>query len=174
MTDRTLHSLLIDVHAAAGVAAFALGFIVLRPHSTLLPRTFRAYLGTLWMMVSFLIVAVVVDWGSIGMARRVLYGGLSTLALYVGRRGWQAHGERVEGAPDQSQYIEDVGFTLIALFDGFVIVGALDLGAPVWLVVTVGALGIFLGRLGVRRVKRETCDRRANTAPLYRGGKDEM
>jgi hypothetical protein len=47
-----------------------------------------------------------------------------------------------------------MGFTLIALFDGFVIISALDLGAPSWLVVAPGVLGIVVGRLGVRRVQR--------------------
>jgi hypothetical protein len=46
-----------------------------------------------------------------------------------------------------------VGFTLISLFDGFVIVGALDLGAPGCLVVLVGAAGVAAGILAMRRIK---------------------
>jgi hypothetical protein len=36
------------------------------------------------------------------------------------------------------------GFTLIALFDGFVLIGAFDLEAPLWLVVAVGVLGVLI------------------------------
>jgi hypothetical protein len=48
------------------------------------------------------------------------------------------------------------GFTLISLFDGFVIVSAIDLGSPIWLVVAIGVLGILVGRLGVLRLKART------------------
>jgi hypothetical protein len=46
-----------------------------------------------------------------------------------------------------------VGFTLIALFDGFVIVRAIDLGVPIWLMLAIGALGVLAGRLDVLRLK---------------------
>jgi hypothetical protein len=42
--------------------------------------------------------------------------------------------------------IELVGFTLIALFDGFVIVTAIDAGAPGWLVGVVAVAGVLFGR----------------------------
>lgn len=34
----------------------------------------------------------------------------------------------------QRRYLDDIGFTLIALFDGFVVVGAIDLSLPAWLI----------------------------------------
>jgi hypothetical protein len=40
--------------------------------------------------------------------------------------------------------MEHVGLTLIALWEGFVIVLAIDLGAPGWLVV-LAVLGVVLG-----------------------------
>ena len=51
-------------------------------------------------------------------------------------------------------YVHDVGFTLITLFEGFVIVGAIDLGAPVWVVVALAVLGVAAGRMVVDRVDR--------------------
>jgi hypothetical protein len=42
-------------------------------------------------------------------------------------------------------YMEHVGFTLIALWDGFVIVLAIDLGAPGWPVIVLAVLGVVVG-----------------------------
>jgi hypothetical protein len=79
---------------------------------------------------------------------------LTVLAFYVGWRGWQAFQDlQRRGAGWTPSYLDDVGFTLIALFDGFVVIGALDLGAPVWLVVAIGVLGILVGRGAISQMK---------------------
>ncbi len=148
-----LHNLLIAAHAACGLVAFALGVIVRRLRASGVSPLFRSYLGALWLMVALLIAVVAVDWGAIAPAVRALYGALTALALYTGWRGWRALRALRSPAVAPGDYIEDVGFTLITLFDGFVIIGALDLGSPVWLVVIVGVLGVLVGRLGIRRVK---------------------
>jgi hypothetical protein len=76
------------------------------------------------------------------------------LVAYTGWRGWQAAQELEHRREDwRTAYVENLGFTLIALFDGFVIVSAIDLGAPIWLVVGIGVPGIVVGRLGVLRLK---------------------
>jgi hypothetical protein len=69
-------------------------------------------------------------------------------------RGWQAllHLRSPMGSW-RADYIDDVGFTLIALFDGFVIVSALDLGAPICLTLSIAVLGILAGRYAVQRVQ---------------------
>ena len=41
--------------------------------------------------------------------------------------------------------MEHIGFTLIALWDGFVVVLAIDLGAPGWLVIVLAVLGVVVG-----------------------------
>lgn len=51
------------------------------------------------------------------------------------------------------KYIDHVGFNLISLFDGFVIVAAIDLGVPGRLVVAIALLGIAGGIWGVNIVK---------------------
>ncbi len=148
------HTVLIAAHAASGLAAFVLGFVGLRPITKGMPTLVGPYLGALWLMVVFLVVVVGVDWMGLDPASRAAYGGLTLLALYTGWRGWGAlRNLRSRAVGWKGGYIDDVGFTLIALFDGFVIVSALDLGAPIWLVVVVGVLGILAGRSGVRRMK---------------------
>jgi len=150
-----LHTALIAAHAASGIIALALGVVERRPRATDVSATFRSYLGALWLMVLLLVLVVALDWVALDLVSRLTFGALTLLALYTGWRGWHAFQQlHRRTAHWQSQYVEDVGFTLIALFDGFVIIGALDLGAPVWLVVGIGVLGVLVGRLGVGRTRQ--------------------
>jgi hypothetical protein len=149
-----LHILFIAAHAAGGIAAFASGCLALRPPPHGVPTTFRVYLGALWLMVLFLLLAVAVDWGTLTTGVRLLYVALAGLALYTGWRAWRAfQGLRRRAAGWIDAYLDDIGFTLIALFDGFVPISARDLGAPVWLVVAIGVLGILIGRGAISRTK---------------------
>jgi hypothetical protein len=85
---------------------------------------------------------------------RTIYGGLIVLGGYMIWRGGHA-GARLRRQPEawRRPYLDDIGFTLIALFDGFVIVLAIDLGAPVWLVIGVAIIGVAAGILSMNRVK---------------------
>ncbi len=161
-----LHDVLIGAHAFCGLAALALGAGVVRPRA--IQRAgplFQWYLGTLWLMVLFLIVVVAIDWAALDLTARIIYSALSALAVYTGWRGWYAWQDLTRQASGwRSAYVDDVGFTLIALFDGFVIVSALDLGTAPWLVVLVGILGVLVGRLGLDRVKA-----RAASTPISLG-----
>ena len=131
-----LHTVLIAAHAVGSTAAF------------------RVYLGALWLMVLFLVLVVVFDWGMLVTVSRLLFGALTALAIYVGWRGWHALQDlQRRDVGWTGSYLDDVGFTLIALFDGFVIIGALDLGASVWLVVAIGVLGILVGHGAISRMK---------------------
>jgi hypothetical protein len=53
----------------------------------------------------------------------------------------------------RARHLDDLGFILIALFDGFVIVAAVDLGAPVWLVTPLALLAVQVGHRAVQRYK---------------------
>ena len=151
-----IHSLLIALHAVFGVSALALGVVALFSQRPETGDVFGWYLGSLWAMVVALVAVVTVDWPGLSGTSRAIYGALILLALYMGWRGWRA----LRNVRDQSSgwhqaWIDDVDFTLIALFDGFIIVGILDLGAPVWLVVLAGLLGIVIGRLGINQAKQQ-------------------
>jgi hypothetical protein len=152
-----LHSLLITAHAACATAALALGL------AATLRRTepiFGAYLATLSLMLLFLVLLVVIDWAGLDDARRGTFAALLMLAAYTAWRGWHA-----TRAVSTGGFIDDVGFTLIALFDGFVIVSAIDIGIPLWMIPAVGILGVLLGILGVHWLKR----RAVNEAPTLSG-----
>lgn len=155
-----MHIALIAVHAAASVAAFAFGCLALRPPTPRVPPAFRLYLGALWLMVLALLAVVALDWGGLDLPSRALYAALSALALYTGWRGWRALRQlRGRAGGWRGRYVDDVGFTLITLFDGFVIILALDAGAPLWAIVLVGVLGVLVGRLVVERTKRGMVER---------------
>lgn len=153
MSSTALHNILICGHALGGLVAFGLGCLVLRPRKA--DALFRAYFIALWVMVLLLIAVVGVDWRELPPVSRFTYSGLTLLALYTGFRGAQArrllHNQTVGWKCD---YIAHVGFTLISLFDGFVVVGALDMNAPGWLVGAVGVLGVVVGVSTVNHYKR--------------------
>ena len=153
MGDSLLHTVLIYGHALGGLVAFGIGCLVLRPQLKE-AAVFRAYFVSLWAMVALLALVVGVDWAALPPVSRVTFGGLTLLALYTGLRGWQARRLLHRQTADwQSDYVSHVGFTLISLFDGFVIVGALDMNAPGWIVGTVGVLGVVVGISAINLVK---------------------
>lgn len=149
-----LHNLLIDVHAICAVAAFGLGLAAILQPATRLSVVVRSYMAALWLMVLFLIAVVLVDWAGLNSSSQLVYSSLVLLALYTGWRGWRAaRALQHHDGQWRDACVDDVGFTLITLFDGFVIVGSIDLGAPIWFVVAAGILGVLVGRLGTQRLK---------------------
>ncbi len=105
------------------------------------------------MLIPLLLV-ITADWPQLDAARRVIFTALGALGLYM---AWRAVQERralqaqLEGW--RLKYIDHVGFNLIPIFDGFVIVAAIDLGAPGWLIGIVALIGIAGGIWGVNIVK---------------------
>ncbi len=153
MNESLLHTALIYGHALGGLVAFLLGCFVLRP-ALQESALFRTYLVALWAMVLLLVAALGVTWSDLPGASRLAYSALGLLALYTGVRGAQARRLLRNRTPGwRGLYVGHVGFTLISLFDGFVIVGALDLDAPGWVVGAVGVLGVAVGVSAINYVK---------------------
>ncbi len=145
------HTVLIAAHAAAGLAAFAAGCLALTRRSY-----FTVYLWSLVSLVVFLAAVVAVDWAGLDTASRALFAALTFLGGYMIWRAVQARGlQRSTSLQQSARRIDDIGFTLVALFDGFVIILALDLGAPSWLAIVVAAAGIAAGHTTLRRLKRQ-------------------
>lgn len=149
-----LHILLIAVHAVSGLVALTAGLIALRPDDAP-PVTFRLYLGSLWTMVLALAAAVALDFPALDSASQVTFGALTLFAGYIGWRGWSAQrNARERPAGWRPRYVADVGFTLIALFTGFVVIAVLDLGAPIWLVLATGVLAVLGGRAALGQAEQ--------------------
>lgn len=148
-----LHTWLIVLHSIAGVASFAAGVASLRLRAPGSWR-FRVYLGSLAAMLAFVAGAIAVSWGGLGAGERLVFAGLSGLGLYMVWRAGRAHTRlRRQDRGWRPKYLDDVGFTLISLFAGFVIVGAIDLGLPVWLVVLAAVGGVTAGIQAMKKVK---------------------
>jgi hypothetical protein len=151
-----VHTAMIVLHAAAGVAAFVAGCLVLRPPDAgpRAQRLFQAYLVSLGSMVVFLLGAMAAHWRELGTTEQVVYGGLLLLGLFMVWRALAAGSLlRRRGDGWRLPYMEHVGFTLIALWDGFVIVLAIDLGAPGWLVAALAVLGVVAGNRALHRAE---------------------
>jgi hypothetical protein len=120
-----VHTAMIVLHAAAGVLAFVAGCLVLRPPDAgpRAQRLFQVYLVSLGSMVVFLVGAMAAHWRELGTTEQVVYGGLLLLGLFMVWRAMAAGSVlRRRGDGWRLPYMEHVGFTLIALWDGFVIV----------------------------------------------------
>jgi hypothetical protein len=149
-----LHTLLIVGHAAAGSIALVLSCAVLVPPRRRHSVRFLTYLVSVIVLVVFLVAVVVVDWPGLEGGQRVTFSLLTGLGLYTAWRAIMAY-RLLERRPVEwrTAYVDHVGFTAISLFDGFVLVGAIDLRAPLPVVVGVGVAGVIVGILAVNRVK---------------------
>lgn len=147
-----VHAVLIGAHAIAAVVAFVSGLLVAWNMPARMNARFGAYVAALGLMLVFLLLAIATDWFELESMKRAIFLGLLVLGTYTAFRGWRAMRElRSHMRPEAS--VGDVGFTLIALFDGFMIVTAFDVGSPIWLVLVVGALGIVLGIVSIHYLK---------------------
>jgi hypothetical protein len=159
VNTRSLHNILIVMHAASGVISFIAGSLLLIPRERIgKPWVFRVYLAFLVGLVVFLAGAMLVYWVEYAVIERALYSGLLLLSLFM---LFRAQKTRAMGRPAQSTRehddVEHIGFTLISLFEGFVIVAIINAGGPGWLVGLLAILGIVLGRwlIGIAKQRIE-------------------
>jgi len=105
-------------------------------------------------MVVFMAGAIVADWGHLLDGQLYICLGSCLLAIYMLYRAYRAY-RAVErrGRDWGMSYVDHLGFTLISLFDGFVMVGAIDLGAPIWGVVFIAVAGVLAGIYTINRTK---------------------
>src|SRR6266508_3789698 len=141
-----IHNTLIVIHAAGGVISFIIGVLILAGGRVNLRNLSMFFLGTLTFMLIFLILVVVTNWLELDNLQRAIFGGLNILGLYMVWRAFQAY-QLLSIQPEEWQlkYTGHIGFNLISLFEGFVIVSAIDLGTPGWLVGLMAVLGVLLG-----------------------------
>ena len=164
-----IHNLIIIGHALAGVVSFSAGVLSLALTTTRSWR-FHTYLTSLVAMVVFMIVAVAWDWADLDASATTIYLGLVGLGLFMVARAVGAAARlRHRDRNWRSRYLDGIGFTLISLFEGFVIVAAIDLGAPPWLVLLVAAAGVAVGIWAKNVAKHRIMGRTADASPASTG-----
>ena len=151
-----LHLTLILLHAVAALIALGAGIYawLARVEDDRLRWALWVYLAGLVGLTVFVVAAVAAEWADKGAGERAMDGVLFALALYMIWRGARARAElRRLGSGWHRRYMRGIGFTLVALWVGFVIIGVLDLGAPIWLVVVAGVLAVAVGHRVERTVE---------------------
>lgn len=140
------HTILITAHAVTATTALIAGSIALR-----WPRLFGAYLVSLVAMEVFLLLAIGEEWSVIDGPSRVLFAALAALGAVVVWRGLRARRLRPrDSAGPSARYVDNVGFTLVALLDAFLVIAVLDAGAPGWVVAGTGVVVAAIGHVALR------------------------
>jgi hypothetical protein len=149
----------IALHTIAGVLAVAGGALTIRRGSY-----FGLYIWSLVSCIVFVALAVALDWSGLGAGSRILFVGLLVLGAYMVWRGERARRLLPRGGRPPEQYIDDVGFTLVALVDAFFVIGALDLGAGGYVAGLIAVIGASAGHFAIGRLKRRLLAAPANPA----------
>ena len=145
-----LNALFVTVHATAATLAFVAGVL-----ATPAGRFLGLYRGALVVMAAALVPAVLVDWTSTDPVARLVFAGLFVLAAVMVVRGELAArlAPAHTGGPVPA-YVEHIGFTLIALADGFAVVAVIRAGAPGWAIAAVAVGVVLVGHVGIQVAKR--------------------
>ena len=141
----------ITLHAVAATIAFGAGVL-----SATSGRFLGVYRAAMAVMAAALVPAVVVDWATTtDTTARAVFAGLLGLAGVMVLRAELAVRRRPEcGRGPTAAYLEHVGFTLIALADGFAVVAAIRGGAPGWTVAVLAVGVVVVGHLTLQAAKR--------------------
>jgi hypothetical protein len=150
-----LHTVAIIIHAASATAAFIVGiFLILQRNMFRQLQLSVAFLALLILMEVFLITAILAHVASLPLITQIVFAGLAGLGLYMIWRAVQAWSVLREQRGDPEAVVDHVGFNLIALFDGFAIVAALDLQAPGWLVAVIAVAAVAVGIYAINMRKK--------------------
>jgi uncharacterized membrane protein YfcA len=147
MDINSIHNVLIILHASAAIISFFAGCLLIfssayRSNQGL----FSLYWWSLIGMVILLMSAILVYWTEYSNIEHIIFPGLLVLAFYMLYRARNAnHLIKAQQNDWKQGYIKHIGFTLISLFEGFIIVGGLDIGVPGWLIALLAILGVFVG-----------------------------
>jgi hypothetical protein len=152
-----MRDIFIAVHSVAGVVAFGLAYSLLLPRNEAVasrPSTRRAA-AALVMAMSIVVVslagAIIVDWADLAAAARVAFPALAVLGIVMTARAERARRISAERPVRIRQLVQEVGFVLVGLVDGLLVVFALELGAPTVVLVVLGAGIAAVGHLTIGR-----------------------
>ena len=144
------NTLFITLHAVAATVAFGAGAL-----SAASGRYLGVYRAAMAVMLAALVPAVLVDWATTDATARIVFAGLLVLgAVMVVRAELAARRAPARTGGPTAGYLEHIGFTLIALADGFVVVTAIRSGAPGWAVGVLAVGVVLVGHVTLRSAER--------------------
>jgi hypothetical protein len=170
-----LRSVFLSLHVAGGVTGLLVGPLSFHPPQG---RWFRPWLRRIYavaigLLALFLVGIVALDWSTLGATERIVFSALIGLAVVIVSRvvlAFRLAREQPDGW--QRPYMNHIYFSYVSLWEGFFIVGLLDLGAPSWLVGAV-ALGVLVvGGIAFNIYKRDITSRSATTRRQARAPAD--
>lgn len=145
----TVHGLLVAVHAGAAVIALLAGLVALRRGGAL-----GLFSWSVAAMEVFLVLAVAAGWRQ-DEALHVPFVALGVLGAVMVVRARLAAGLRpARGVRPGGACLDHTGFVLISLTDAFVVLGVLDAGAPIAVVVAAGVVVAVGGHLALVAFRR--------------------
>lgn len=159
MNTQLLHNIFIALHVASAITCFVTGCILLFSRRNIsIERWFGVYFGALVGLVVFLAGALVVNWTEYTGIQRTVFPGLFALATYMLYRAQRARRLLKDEQSDwKKRLVRHLGFTLISLFEGFIVVVGINFKLAAWLVILIavgGAIGgVVLGRMAVRSAR---------------------
>lgn len=159
------HTVFIALHAVAGSLSLLAGCVAIRGRAL-----FGTYFWALVAMEVLLVLAIAAEWPALTPPTRLLFGVLALLGVFMVWRADKARRIRPSGSEAPSaRFVAHVGFTLIALFDAFIVVLILNRGASGPLIAVVGVLIAVAGHFALVAVRRRIVDGadspRETTAP---------
>lgn len=163
-----MHAALIALPTIAGLTALVVGGVATRRASF-----FGTYFWSLTACILLLAAIIAVDWSELGASSRAPFTAFVALGAYMIWRARQAR-RLLPTMSDQlsPRYLDHLGFTLVALLDAFIVLLVLGLGAPPWLLVSIGVLIAAGGHCTIIALERRLTS--TTSAPGYQGSSGEM
>ncbi|MGH2684136.1 MAG: hypothetical protein ACRDJP_01550 [Actinomycetota bacterium] len=148
---------LVLIHASAGIAGLITGLVSLAPPRT--PSTRRWWRGVYLLCIAVLLATltalIAIDWDSLDGIARIAFPALAVLAVVMAVRVVRANQVAVsKGSRWRERYIDHVYFSYISLWEGFVILPALNLPLPQVTVPVVAIAVLLVGHVLITRYKR--------------------
>lgn len=147
---------LLMVHASAGVGGLITGVAALTPPALIDGRGWmrRIYLICVAALLASMVVLVTIDWDDLDAGGRVAFVALIGLGVIMGYRLARAHREAAHQRGGwRERYVDHVYFTYISLWEGFVILPALNLPLPQLAVPLAAAAVLLIGHTVIARFR---------------------
>jgi hypothetical protein len=151
-----MRTALVVIHASAGIGGLVTGVAALAPPRPITKRRRlrQTYLGSIAVLLASMVVLVAIDWSGLDAGGRLAFAALTGLGGAMAYRLVRAYREAsLRGAGWQERYIGHVYFTYISLWEGFVILPALNLPLPPVSLPAVAIAVLLIGHALVTRFK---------------------